>query len=958
MQASLALSNQTNSPLDEAWVSLDLETTGLSAERDKIIEIGATKFHGEQVLDTFQSFVNPGRRLDSFIRRYTGITQADVDGAPDFSAVSGAFASFIGRSPVVGHNVGFDLGFLERAGLRLPNPVCDTWDMAFVVSPGQSSYSLTGLAAWLKVDHPSPHRAYEDARATKEVFVRLVERFSKLDLYILAEMERQAARSSWVLHYLLSRLTAYKVGTAASADQSAAGGVAAPTAGIGLEGIDTQELAERLRHGRPLRPNRDVNEIDVELVDSLLRSRSPLSERFPGFEERPQQIAMARKVTEAMNRGEGLIVEAGTGVGKSLAYLLPALLYATANNSRVVVSTNTINLQEQLLNKDIPALLEALEHVPGVSVEETGFTQLKGRANYLCLRRWNHLRSSETVSAGEARLLAKTLVWLQTTAVGDRSELNLGHAAAAAPWDRVSAQGAPDCPGHGGPCFLRAAREKAAASHLVVVNHALLLSDVVAEGSLIPAHDILIVDEAHHLEEEATRHLGFELAQSRFDDHLQSLTGDRGVLNEAVNAFRGSSVAATREESVRRLAEDATSPMPRIRDALARLFAALGALLSPERQGSLQPGGEVRVTAATRAQPGWSDLEIQWENADLLLSDLGTALGNVRLSLEGLEEAGVLNYEGLMAELTNVAQTNVELRERLREFVPNPRSDGIYWATRTLRAGEIVLRAAPLSVGETLREQLFSNKRCTVLTSATLSTDEGFDHIRERTGFSDGDDLLLGSPFDYPKAAMLCLPEDMPQPSSWAYQAAVEEAVKEATLAAGGRTMALFTSHAALRSTASAVRGGLEAEGIKVLAQGVDGTPRQLVRRFLEEPSSLILGTASFWEGVDLAGESLQVLLVARLPFSVPTEPVFAARSELYDDSFNQYAVPQAVLRLRQGFGRLIRTSSDRGVAIILDSRITSRRYGRTFLNSLPPATVTRCSVHDVRAQVQAWIRG
>ena len=399
-------------------------------------------------------------------------------------------------------------------------------------------------------------------------------------------------------------------------------------------------------------------------------------------------------------------------------------------------------------------LVDHLEHVPDVSAEDAGFTQLKGRANYLCLRRLGHLRSSETLSANDARLLAKTLVWLQTTAVGDRSELNLGHAAAAAPWDRLSAQGAPGCPGHGGPCFLRAARDKAAASHVVVVNHALLLSDLMAGGSLIPAHDILIVDEAHHLEEEATRHLGFDLAQSRFDDHLQSLTGERGVLNEAVGAFRGSSAAATRQESVRRLTEEATAPMPRLRDALARLFAAISTLLAPEGQGNLQPGGEVRVTSATRAQPGWSDLEIQWENADLLLSEVGTALGKVRLSLEGLEEAGVLNYEGLMMELVNVAQTNTELRERLREFVPNPRSDAIYWATRTLRGSEIVLRAAPLSVGETLQAQLFSNKRCTVLTSATLSTEEGFDHIRERTGCSvvaverDGQ-VIMDIPMDF-----------------------------------------------------------------------------------------------------------------------------------------------------------------------------------------------------------------
>ena len=349
-------------------------------------------------------------------------------------------------------------------------------------------------------------------------------------------------------------------------------------------------------------------------------------------------------------------------------------------------------------------------------------------------------------------------------------------------------------------------------------------------------------------------------------------------------------------------------------------------------------------------------MEILWENVDLSLSEIDQSLQRLRVALDGLEDAGLIDYDGLLNELANMTQSNADLRLKLTEVIPHPTPESVYWVTRDPRNDDLTLHAAPLHVGDILESLLFAQKDCVVMTSATLSANGTFDHVRQRTSFTDAEELLLGSPFDYPNAAMLCVPNDMPEPNSWAYQTALEQAVTDAAVAANGRTMALFTSHASLQTTASAVRADLQASGINVLAQGVDGSPQQLVRRFLADPSSLLLGTSSFWEGVDLPGDSLKVVLVARLPFSVPTEPVFAARSEHYDDPFYEYAVPQSVLRLRQGFGRLIRTKSDRGVAIILDRRIVSRRYGKAFIDSLPPATLRSCDLHELGEQVKRWI--
>ncbi len=933
---------QQASPIEDTWVALDLETTGLSPDGDAIIEVGAVKFQGDEELDSYTSLVNPYRSLDSFIRRYTGISQEEVDAAPPFSDVAPRLASFIGSAPVVGHNIAFDLDFLRSGGLPLTNPRADTWDMAFVLLPRHRDYSLDKLAAALGIEHPRPHRAIPDASVTRSVFLRLFDVAAEMDVFALAEMERLASQSSWVLAYLFRRLHQYRLSQ----------GPSAPS-GAGVTGIDTRALRARLHGGRSLRPHRAVDTVDPDEVAAVLSADGPLSRAVSGFEERPQQIEMARAVAEAIGDGRRLMVEAGTGVGKSLAYLVPAALYALKNNVRVVVSTNTINLQEQLLTKDIPDVIEALGEVEGVSSEDLQATLLKGRANYLCLQRWGHVRSGEGLSEEDARMLAKALTWLGDTSTGDRSELNLGGRGAFASWDRLSAQGAADCQGVSGVCFLRAARERAAAAHIVVVNHALLIADLAAGRALIPDYDVLIVDEAHHLEEVATKQLGFEISQAGIDEGLQLLGGDRGLVGAAVTALRGSMAAQTRRETIEEAAAKIAASLPGVRDSVAAMFGALARVVD----GQSGDGREMRVTAATRAQPGWSELEVRWEDANALMGELERDLLALDAALDGLEEAEVEFYEGLVSETKNAIQEQMELRANLSEFIPKPKDDGIYWVSTHRRTGDLSLNSAPMHVGEQLDKLLFSQKEAVVLTGATLSANGTFDHMRDRTGFADNDELLLGSPFDYPRSALVYVPTDMPEPSSWAYQGAVEHAVVDAATGAEGRTMALFTSHAALQETARAVRGALQSHDIQVLAQGLDGPPHRLVEAFLDNPRSVLLGTSSFWEGVDLAGDALSVLIIARLPFAVPTEPVFAARSELFDNPFEEYAVPHAIIRTRQGFGRLIRTSGDRGVAVFLDRRVVSRRYGDAFLNSLPPATRRKGRVRDLSEHIGAWLK-
>lgn len=947
--------------LQQQWIALDLETTGLSPSSDAIIEVGAVRFRGSETLDTLSTFVNPQRQLSEFIVGYTGITQADVDAAPSPSAALDEFRAFVGADPIVGHNIRFDLGFLAAAGLNLTNPTCDTWDLAFVLRPGASSYALSKLAVELGVGHDRPHRALDDAAATARVFASLIAEAAELEIDVLSELDRAARRSGSKLAYAMAGLA----GTAAAGLAEAAD---SPTLGF-----DIAAIRHRIQSAPALRTVREPVPVDTDAVTAALEVGGPLDRSMQGFEHRKEQVQMARAVAETINAyaagDEGrLIVEAGTGVGKSLAYLLPAALYALSNNARVVVSTNTINLQEQLLSKDLPIVTEALSAMAasgnsGLDASRLRATQLKGRSNYLCLSRLLSLRASEFVSEPDARMLSKLLVWLRSTATGDRSELNLGNRAAAEPWNRLSAQGASGCSGVAGTCFLRSAREQASSAHLVIVNHALLMADLATDGSILPEHDLLIVDEAHHLEESATRQLGFEIGQANAQEHVAAIAGQGGLLARAADMVRAKPVSDSRRQTVEKIAGEVSAISPRIRESLAGLLAEAGSVAesSDEGQGGGdRPRRELRVTRATRAQPAWSGLEASWERTDILLAELSDALSRLVNAIEELDGADLPGYTGLMLDAADTGRENDQLRLRLSEFFPKPQSDSVYWVARSPQMGrrppQIGLHAAPLSVGDRLEEMVYSRTGAVVMTSATLAADGSFGHLVDRTGFDHARQLLVGSPFDYPNAALVCLPDDLPEPSSWAYQGVMEQAVVDAAVAAGGHTMVLFTSYASLQQATKAIRPSLRPHDISVLAQGTDGTPHRIVADFKENPRSVILGTASFWEGVDLPGDSLKVLMVTRLPFAVPTDPIVAARSEMFEDPFRQYSVPEAILRLRQGFGRLIRTSSDRGVAVILDRRIISKGYGKTFARSLPPAHLSRMPLADVPRAIREFL--
>jgi DNA polymerase-3 subunit epsilon/ATP-dependent DNA helicase DinG len=913
------------------FIALDLETTGLDLENDAIIEIGAVRFDDSgAVIETYEALVNPGRPLPAGVQDLTGITERDLAEAPPLFLLAPQIQAFIGDAPLVGHNVvGFDSPFLTRAGIITSPHLYDTQDIASLLLPGLPEYSLAALAESFGIEFPVRHRALADAQATRALFLGLCEKARVLPADVLAQVAQWLAPTEYPWRTFFARMWE-------SASVSGANGrltLKAPTL------------------PPPLYPVKDPQPVDPRRPLEVLASAAGRPDIFPEFDDRPQQQEMSSAVTAALNEGRRLLVEAGTGTGKSLAYLIPAACHAIAGGERVVVSTATINLQEQLTKKDIPTLQELMT--------EGGLRacQLKGRRNYLCLKQFQVLRDQPVLDDAEALLASRVLIWLCGTETGDRAELRLTPAEDAV-WTRISAD-KQDCTSETSPfvvngtCFLQRARKQAEGSHVVVVNHALLLSDTATGGHVLPPYQHLVIDEAHHLEDEATRQFGFATSERLVSEML----GRCEALQRSVQP--GLQAAAAGSASLERLASCAAGLRQAAASAAPRLTEfgqACVQFLSQHSEEGSEYDQRLHVNRSTRAQPDWVSVEMAWENLKLPLGTLADGLDRLLALLTGPEAFGLVNQELIVAEVSGLLSEIQEVRNGVAAAIEKDDPQRVIWLERDRADGGITVSWVPLAVAGLLREQLYGERASIVLTGATLRTQGSFSYMQERLGLEDAGTLALGSPFDFKRAALVLLPRDMPEPNWPEYSSALSQAVVGLTRASRGRALVLFTSHANLRAVHGQVEPILRREGIIALGQGIDGSPRQLVRALQANPEAVILGTSSFWEGVDIAGETLSLIIMARLPFNVPTEPVFAARSALYDDPFNQYGLPQAVLRFKQGFGRLIRTKTDRGVLVVLDRRILSKTYGAAFTDSLPPCTFRHALLREMPALVEGWL--
>ena len=739
---------------------------------------------------------------------------------------------------------------------------------------------------------------------------------------------------------------------------------------------------------RHLPAHEDCSRLDVETVRSHLRRGGTLG-LMSGYEERPGQIDMSGAIATAFNAREHLMVEAGTGVGKSLAYLVPSVMWAWTNDTPVIVSTATRNLQSQLIGSDIPRAVGVL----GGDAAKFRVALLKGRANYLCLRAVGDFFAAGywTMSQEEQSLMPAFIEWLQNTPDGDLDRYD------GLPRGLISCPGE-ECGGRRCPywsrCFVYKARKAAAEAHLVVVNHSLVIAEAASPGSgILPAYGRIVMDEAHNLEPIATEHLGCELSMPALTRILNRLVrrerGRRarpgGVLASVERQFRkGAFSGGASADVVAKMLGEASGLVVRIVDAAEKFFDVAALMLRPAGNRGVcryraVADAEGRAVRQHSVHGLFKPYEAgEWDEAcfrmaqDGLESQLAAMvnlLHSLRDAIDDSVPEGELNYLGdLSAQVVGVAESLVEFANEANFVICGDKDTHAYWIERVRverRAPFVRLVAAPLSVADDLKRMFYDAKDSVVLCSATLRVGSDFSYMARRLGCGERFQMLTAaSPFDYFRQALVLAPDCLPDPSAdpSGYAEALAALMRDLFAATRGRALVLFTSYEMMGAVAEHARPMLEAGGMRLLVQG-EGMSREsmtaeLKRSGCADDSSpvVVFGAQSFWEGVDVAGEALSCVVLARLPFAQVGDPIVEARSELIErsggSSFRDYSLPEAVVRFRQGFGRLIRTKSDRGVVVVSDPRIVTKNYGAVFRKSIPATVRTVTALDELLLKV------
>lgn len=928
-------------------IAIDLETTGLDPYTDSIIEIGAVRFKEGEIIDTYSTLIDPGIPIPPRISALTGINDDDVTGAPQISDVIHDLRAFIGNTPLLGHRINFDASFLQPFSVGLTNVLIDTYELASFLLPTAPRYNLTSLTEQLGLsDLTNAHRALDDAIATCNLYWALWQKLLQLPLRMLRELNTAALNLDWQAKPTIIDALQLRSEKAPTREELA-------------DGIDDLgSFQPEDDHWETLRPNHTIETIDPDVLSALIEPGGKMQQFIPNYESRHPQIEMLKSTVDAFNGSQHTMIEAPTGTGKSFAYLIPAIYWAVQNNERVIISTDTIALQDQLINKDIPTLRKALD-------VDFKATVSKGRNNYLCPRRLRTVRRRAPTSVEELRVLAKILVWMLESDSGDKGEISLRGTAEEMTWVRLSAQDEgctlSRCSSQmEGACPFYKARKRADESHIVVVNHALLLTDVQVGNRVLPDYRYVVIDEAHHLEEATTNGLSNRLDPSGLHRRFADLGNiQRGLLNDLLGAIKGS-IPDKYYIQIKEYVEHVSNAVENMENHVDEYFRTL---LNFLHDANLIQRSEyishIRVTEETRETYGWQNVLAGWKRFSEYTEAISEAMEKVTRGLNELREYDIPDYNDLLNGTQTAARHLKSIHNQLESFTTDPQENMVYWCEVSTKGTHVSINAAPLHVGPLIDEHLWQPKECVVLTSATLTAGGGFNFLRERLDAYDDvvAEFIVDSPFDYENSTLLYLPTDIPEPNSYPhYQTMIERGIIELATALDGRLLGLFTSYAQLRQAAQAIEPRLALGGISVLDQSSGSSRQLLIDSFKSTDKAVLLGTRSFWEGVDLPGDDLQAVVITRLPFAVPSDPVFAARSETFENSFLEYAVPDAILRFRQGFGRLIRRRTDRGVVVILDKRVISKRYGQSFLDSLPHCTVKRGPLSKLAETAKTWL--
>lgn len=931
----------------EKFVVIDIETTGHSPiEDDKIIEVGIVIVEDSQITNHYTTLLNPNKAIPPFIENLTGIQDEDVKNAPIFKEKAKEIVELFQGGYLVAHNVPFDLGFLNeelsRHGMdELTNPVLDTVELARIFYPQAPSYKLAQLSEYLDINHDNPHRALADAHVTGEIFLKLKEKIDSLPQETVTHLLKlEESLNSNLKGLLEEKLEKFAIQTGIDDKITSFRGLA----------FRKKELLEESEYNN--------NTSFGDYLDDIYEYKGKLEQELPSYEKRDGQRDMSEDIYDVFQVKNHALIEAETGTGKTLAYLLPAIYEATHKNERIVISTYTTQLQSQLLEEEIPLIKKLVSFSFNIAL-------LKGKHHYLSLERFERQLSLEQKDNYDITLTkAMLLVWLTETKTGDIDEIQLpssgyhfyktisteseGIIDPSSPWFHLS--------------FYQRARLKAHQADIIITNHALLATDVFNDLNLLPSYQKIIVDEAHHLETTASRHFGLKLdyVTLQYTFNQIGMEYDGNWLSKVLSKHR-----FIREELPEQLwNKTLTETKHEVDDLFRAIFQYV--IQQKRHDKSISDTGRIqyRFNEKKEVPRKWMTI---WDMALRVTNSIRNLVDILSL-IDQLLDTNDNSDKFIREDTIENIQTLQSFIDRINQFfIKEETSSQIKWIEIESYGAKnaAFLYSEPADISSSLKEHFFDKKESVILTSATLTMRNSFSFIQNRLGLSseEVETTKIQSPFSYEDQVQLLIPNDFPDINNddlddFIYSTC--EAIISLAHITKGRMLVLFTSYDMLRRAHAILRETLDLDKYMLIAQGVSsGSRSRLKKNFQTFERSILLGTSSFWEGVDIPGDDLSCLVIARLPFQPPSHPVYEAKSEQLKKQgkspFFELALPQAVIRFKQGFGRLIRSTNDRGIVFVCDARIIEARYGHFFIDSIPNVPISHDSTYNLIEKAEEW---
>ena len=945
--------------LDSNVVVVDTETTGFSFTHDELIQIAAARLEKGQIVDWYVTFVNPGKPLPEDIVHLTDIHEEDVADAPSPQEALAGLVEFAGDAIMVAHNVGFDRTFTTRHPEGYPlleNIWVDSLDLSRIALPRLKSHRLIDLVHTFGAP-TSTHRADDDVAATCVVYRILLAAVACMPSSLVTAIAQMTTSSEWSTQYVFEQIANMLAGDQPLEDKDV------------KQAFSLHAMRKRRITTLPARfARKDADDIVAQLsfptsaeIDDAFSAEGVLGDIYEDYEPRDEQRVMAQAIRDAFEAGENLVVEAGTGVGKSMAYLVPAVLTARKNGIAVGIATKTNSLLDQLVYSELPALAEALEQADP-HADPLLWAPLKGMSHYPCLRKIARIVDNGPAMkevagqlVSQAPALAALLSYIEQSEFDDMDSLKIDYRAL--PRYSITTKSHEclrrKCPFFGKLCFVHGARRRAETADVIVTNHTLLFCDLAADGGLLPTVRHWVVDEAHSAEAEARSAFAQAVDSesiARIANRVSASGGARNVFNRAERSVQNADgeqltlffgLSAKAREAGEAFAVKADAYNKHVKDLL---------YFDPTKKSNGYERVDIWINGDVRKTQVFNDVCIVVHELVEASDKLIKATQDLVAYLEGIDEAAVAQRE-----IAAVAMELRDLRNAAELIFETAPDNYAYQAALNRKKDRQTdsVEALLLDVGDKMNETLFTSTHSVVFASATLSVAQKFDSFEKAIGlnmteFSKARELQLDSHFDFDNNMIVYVVKDMPEPNDRSYLAALEDMLVKLHRAQRGSMLTLFTNRREMEQCYDVVNPQLKADELRVVCQRWGVSVKGLRDDFLADERLSLFALKSFWEGFDAPGSTLRGVVIPKLPFARPTDPLYCERAARDDRAWWRYVLPQAVIETKQAAGRLIRKADDRGVLILADKRLLTKSYGKTFLSSLQSKTVRVCTVDEI----------